>query len=180
MDKRFLAVFALFFLFVGMSGADASDALVRVSPSFLNTVQCESMMGSIYIESDTGKTYDIEITGVPDDWLEYPEKVYVEGKETVNYIINPSEAGTYRLTFYVETDGFDFEEDVKLWVSMKETGDLGPEEDDALEGGLTGMFVLSEENQALFIYALVAMGAAVAILLGFMMLKHEDEWENAR
>ncbi|MBN1896936.1 MAG: hypothetical protein JW789_04415 [Candidatus Aenigmarchaeota archaeon] len=171
----------LFFIFVLATAAESADTWVRVAPGFLNTVQCQSMMGKIYIENSAAGTYSLAITGVPEEWLEYPEEVFVEGKKTVTYVVSPSDPGTYRLYFTVEGDDFDFEDNVKLWVSSKETSELGSDEGSGtgMVGGLTGMFTFNAENQTLFIYALVAMGAALAVLLGHTMLKHEDEPERA-
>jgi len=162
----------LFFIFVLATAAESADTWVRVAPGFLNTVQCQSMMGKIYIENSAAGT---------EDWIEYPEEVFVEGKKTVTYVVSPSDPGTYRLYFTVEGDDFDFEDNVKLWVSSKETSELGSDEGSGTDmvGGLTGMFTFNAENQTLFIYALVAMGAALAVLLGHTMLKHEDEPERA-
>lgn len=162
--------------------AEAAETSVSVRPGNMNSFQCNSITGKIIIQADKPGKYGISIEGVPESWLEYAKSVYVDGEETVNYIVNPQNGGTYYLTLLVNgPGGYYFEKEVRLWVSKKETADLdAPDEDegDSIEGGFTGMFTFSEQDQGTMTIMIVVIAAVFAVFLGHKSLRKEEPYDD--
>ena len=176
-----VALASMLFSALTVPDGGADGLVVRLRPGFLNTLPCKTVTGKIYIQSAKPATYDISISGVPDEWVGYPESVRVEGEETVNYMVNPKESGSYRLMVTVRGAGETEELEGKLWVGPRQPYEEGPGEEPgsgiSLTGGVTGMFVMSGEDQAVLLSALVSAGVLIAalfsVLLGYSFFKRE-------
>jgi hypothetical protein len=178
MENGAFAGIVLLFVFITAGLAAAADTSVTVRPGYLNAAKFRPVTGKIYIDSAVPGEYGISITGVPAEWIDYPRSVHVEEKKTVTYIVSPKSTGKYTLSMVVEgpEETFDFE--TRLWVGPPGALQAGPyeasDEDASLEGAATGMFVLSEQDSALALYATVMALAVFAVLLGHFMLKEEE------
>ncbi len=178
----FVVILLLLVFSVYVAEAATDSTTVTLRPGRINSFQCNSVTGKIIIQAGNPGKYGISIEGVPESWLEYKKSIYVDGEETVNYIMNPQRGGTYFLTVSVDgPGGYYFEKDVKLWVSMKETANIDvPEEDDAdsVEGGLTGMFAFGEQDQAVMTIMVVVIAAVFAVFLGHRSLREEGPYDD--
>ncbi len=170
-------------LLIPFSSALASDPVsVTIRPTFLNTFQCRTVTGKIYIKTDVPATYTISIAGVPAEWVEYPPSVYVDSAKTVNYMINPKKRGDYRLAIKVAGSGETFNFTERLWVGRNQVhgaefdSGAGPAETgNGLTGGLTGMFVLSDLDRPVLLSTGVVIAFLITVLVGYAFLKETGE-----
>jgi hypothetical protein len=173
-------VILLLLAFAVYTAEAAAGTEVTLRPGKINSFQCKSVTGKINIRTETPGEFSIVIEGVPDSWLEYPETVYVDDEKTVNYIINPQRPGTYYMSVIIDgPGGYFFDDEVMLWASSKETADLNqPEEADEFEGGFTGMFAFSEQQQSVLMVMAVVVAAVFAVFLARRTLRREEPYDN--
>ncbi len=171
----------LLLLVFSVYAAEAASGLtVSARPGTLNSFQCSSVTGRIIIDSQEPGEYSVDIDGVPGDWLEYQESVYVDGTETVNYIVNPQKGGTYHLTILVDGPGGYVEEGVKFWAGKKETAISADKVDTAEleDSGFTGMITLGGPGQTAATVAAVALAAVFSLFIARRALRHEDPYDG--
>jgi hypothetical protein len=170
-------------LFLPLSCA-ATDVYVR--PSYFDAARFSPVSGTIHIETDRPGLYRIAISGVPSDWIYYPQTVRVDaGKEkTVTYVVSPKATGSYTIFITVKGPGgsFDFEND--LWVGYAGSAGLqdtaSGQDSGAADGGestgtgLTGMLALKPQETILALYCAAGLALAIAVMLGYMVLRKDD------
>lgn len=148
---------------------------VTITPSFLNTYHGSPVMGELLIRTDAPSAYDINITGVPPDWLGYSSSVHVDSEESVMYIINPKDTGNYLLSIEVSGSGSVFELEQRLWVGRSQANPMAnggdAAESDGGMGGLTGMFSYSDQDVSVLISAGVVIAAVLTVFLGYGFFK---------
>ena len=148
---------------------------VTMTPNSLNTYRGSPVMAELLIRTDAPATYDINITGVPPDWLGYSSSVHVDSQESVMYIINPKDSGNYVLSIEVNGSGSVFELEQRLWVGSSEAnpkangGDAA--ESDGDMGGLTGMFSYSDQDVSVLISVGVVIAGILTVFLGYGFFK---------
>ncbi len=175
-DNAFVALVMVFIL--ALAAASAAGTSVDVRPGYLDTARFQSAMGKIYIDADSPGRYTVSITGVPEEWLDYPSSVNVQGEEVVSYVVVPRTTGKYTLYITVKGPGGRFDFENRLWVGYPGSageGVLGnpAEKEPSLEGQGTGMFSLSEQDSLLALYAFMMIVAVGAVFVGHAVLKEE-------
>lgn len=180
----FTALVAVFVLAL-MPATALAGTQVYVRPSFMDAAAFTPVSGTISIETDRPGLYRIAISGVPSDWISYPETVRVESRKekAVTYVISPKAAGSYSLFVTVNGPGGSFDFENELWVgyagsgypagSAGAHGDSGAPGGGTGDAGLTGMFTLSAQNAAIALYTALALAVIITVFLGYMTLRKE-------
>jgi hypothetical protein len=162
-------------------GSEGDPVRVKIRPTVMNTFQFKPLFGSIHIETDVPDTFDISVTGVPPEWVDCPDSVYVDSATTVNFMINPAETGSYVLTFTVSGAGESVEIEEGLWVGRRQAsrsdageGDGAVSTGNGLTGGLTGMFAFSDMDRSVLISAGVVMVGVITLFLGLALFREKQ------
>ncbi len=112
---------------------------------------------SILIDSPESRVFDINIEGVPDNWVDYPENVTVDGRKIVYAYVVPRDLGRYSMNVSVSSGSLEYSKMLELYVV--------PEgEQDAFGRGLSGMFVLTPAS--------AVMLTAFALVVIFLVVLH--------
>jgi hypothetical protein len=154
---------------------------VSLSPRIYNTLPCESINGRIDIAAASPGTFSIRMSGIPQEWVEYPESVYVSGKKTVNFIVNPKKGGNYRLRIDVSGSGKTFSFDRKLWVGGNDKGAEVAQEPAANETGLAGGMAGMVSAGAYALPVLVSAGVVLLLSASLILIyrhfkRKRDMW----
>jgi hypothetical protein len=176
-DTALLAFTMLAVLVLASAAAAAGETDVSVRPGIINSQQCSSVTGEISISAGNPGTFLVSIEGVPEDWLDYENRVHVDDEKTVTYVVDPQAPGTYYLTVTVDGPaGFYSEDRVKLWVSKRGTAELqaAGEEGSGIEGGLAGMFAFGEQEQLVLLVTAVVIAVLFVLFLARSVLKEEE------
>ncbi len=138
-----------------------SEIFIETASS-LETTEFEAATLKITVYPPTEK-YTVSVTGVDQEWLDYPHSVNSLKNRDFYVLVSPEKAGNYTLRIRVwlgdEPGDIYDEEIVKLSVAAKAPYD----HDEGGEGdGLTGMFV--QENSAL-VGLVIALSLIAAVLM---------------
>jgi hypothetical protein len=190
--KAAVAAFAALFALALATAPVLADTQAYARPGYLDAVLSSPVSGTIHIETDKPGLYKIAITGVPDDWIEYPASVRVdEGKDgIVTFVVNPKATGKYTLFVTVKGPGGTLDLEERLWVgtagssgsayygsgSPQGPAPSGP----SSAGGLTGMFTLTPQDATIAIYAVTILTAIFVLLAGHLTLKKDTEPQAGR
>ncbi|MBI4020526.1 MAG: hypothetical protein HY367_04285 [Candidatus Aenigmarchaeota archaeon] len=79
----------------------------------------------IDIAAIPGRTFTMDVSGVPQDWLDFGGEFEVSGRDTVYVFVAPKETGDYSIEIEVEGGGRTFRETVSFFVSKPSTGTVG-------------------------------------------------------
>lgn len=154
------------------------ETAVTLLPESLDIPVQQSGFLSLDITSHVPQDFSIQITGVPDHWLQYPKQIYVTRADTVYVYVLPDATGTKDLSIAVRalTEGRTFSLTVPVFVSIG-TGPQGGTLWDNLEMWVAETVSLLQQNPALLV-ALVVILIIVALLLGHRKLREDELFES--
>jgi hypothetical protein len=141
---------------------------VDIYPKSLDVVACSGTSVTVHIKSSIKQTFNISVTGIPDNWVYYPKKVDVEGSKKTYIYIAPKEEGVYNFTVSVKTEGKNFESSIDLYVAPYKK-----EEAHGIDF-TTGFIVFLSGNWISGIAFIFIMFFFAVVYFGWKRLKYED------
>jgi hypothetical protein len=130
------------------------EASVIIKPDQLDMLVCTGKSIVVEIYSPVKQTFEINITGIPKDWIRYPEQTNVKGSKIVYVYVSPDEIGNYEIHVSVKAEDFKKEKTIDLYVAPEEKIEEGY--------GLTGFITFAEGNWALGLVILIIFVLIVA------------------
>ncbi len=149
---------------------------ISVNPAELDIKFGQGEVIEISIETDEEEEFDINIEGVPQDWVVYEKGIAITGERKSLIFITPKELGIYTLTISVSSNkGTEFTQDVKLFVAVplevKSMEQLSPLE--TIGALLTRAYEVIVTNPRFF-GTLVISFLLFALTVGAVKLKKEE------
>ncbi len=141
---------------------------VDIYPKSLDVVACSGASVTVHIKSSIKQTFNISVTGIPDDWKYYPKNVEVEGSKKTYIYITPKEEGSYNLKVSVKTGDKSFESNIDLYVAPYKK-----EEPHGVDF-TTGFIVFLSSNWIAGIAFVFIMMFFAVVYYGWKGLKYED------
>lgn len=149
---------------------------IDVYPAVIDFASCQSKVITLDIESSTRQTFVIRVQGAPEEWLDYPQQVEVDGHKTVYIYATPDRAGKYELVISADpkTEGGSFSRRVDMYVApgtcdKKDGTAIGYAMDQAAK-----LFEAISKN-VWAVVALVIIALIVVFAIGRKQLKSEYE-----
>jgi len=168
------AAVAIVLLAAAAAGAQGSpDLKASFSPRSINAVPCEGIVWSLRISAPGSGNVSISVTGVPGDWLSYPERASVRGDGEVGIMLNPKEGGFYTLMAEVSRGSETTVARGELWVAREGPYAPGEKQSSSSGGPGTGMFALSGADIGLIVSVAVVCIAALTVFLGLWLHREE-------
>ncbi len=151
---------------------EITETNVIIRPTSLDIELNSGKTLDVIIESPELANFEISVKGIPEDWVNYPKEVDVEGRKTFYIYIVPKDVGNYDFEVEVETDGKTFEENIRIYVAPA-SGEVEEEEMD----GLTGLISLAQSNWLIgaVIISLLVLLTALYFVAGKFKKKTYEE-----
>ncbi|MBN2102032.1 MAG: PKD domain-containing protein [Candidatus Aenigmarchaeota archaeon] len=152
--------------FIPTPAPEPDPLRVNIYPKRVDMSACEG--GSVILElnSPDKREFYLEVTGIRDEWIEYPESVIVDGSKKAYVFLNPMEAGTYEVTITASTGDKEFSQMIYVYVSP-EAGDSGSKGDI-----LSGMFSAGAGN---WLWGLLIFILIVIVIVLFVSNRRVEE-----
>ncbi len=122
----------------GDGGGAALETTARITPSSLDIEINKGGIVSVYMQSQALARFNISVTGLPADWLNYPKEVDVKGGTTAFVYVVPKALGNYDFKVTVKTGSRTFEQPVSLYVAPASRQESGIGAGTGLIGALQG------------------------------------------
>ncbi len=168
------AAVALALLLSAAAVAQGSPELkASFSPRSINAAPCEGLVWALRISAPGSGDVSIRITGVPGDWLSYPERASVGGDGEVGIMLDPREGGFYTLRAEVSRGSETAVALGELWVAKAGRYVPGEKQASSSGGPGAGMFALSSADIGLAVSVAVVCIAALTVLLGLWLHREE-------
>jgi len=157
------------------------DTDVKIYPGILDIELGSTGVIYVYMETPYEQTFEIDVTGIPEDWLDYEKTVSVSDIKTSYIKVSPQVLGSY--SFTVTVKGLDkdhkertFTKDINMYVAHLKTqkmviGSSGSEI-------LTGFVSALKENWIIGVFLLVIIGLITLLYIGKSRLKKEKREEK--
>lgn len=129
---------------------------VSISPKSLDIPLCKSKTLELGIDSSRSQEFSISVSGADEEWLRYPERVEIEGRNKVYVYITPKKTGTYNLTITVRGENQTFREEASFYAAPAE------EEEEAPSDWLSGLSRFLTKN---WLAISLAVGIIVLVLV---------------
>ncbi|MEE9323334.1 MAG: PKD domain-containing protein [Candidatus Aenigmarchaeota archaeon] len=126
---------------------------VTISSTSLDIEANSGKTLEVIIESPEPAKFNISVEGLPENWVNYPGEIEVDGRETIYMYIVPKDVGNYEFTVKVKTGSETFEKDIGLYVAP-----AGEEGEEGMNG-ITGLISFTEGNWV------IGLGAVSVIVL---------------
>ncbi len=136
--------------------AEITETGVIIRPSSLDIELGSGKTLEVVMKSPESTEFGISVEGIPEDWVNYPGNVEVEGKKTAYVYVVPKELGNYEFRVVVTAGSERFEEQIHLYVAP--SGEDGGKK----INGLTGLISIAQSNWA--------VGAAIVSVLVLLVI----------
>jgi hypothetical protein len=142
---------------------------VTIKPRSLDVNLYKSKVISIDITSPQKQDFKISVDGVPQEWLNYKQKVTVDGDRTTYVFINPKDVGRHTLIVEVEalSEGLTFTKDVSVFVTQADRREASPFD------GITGLLTAAITSIFTYIILIIVIGTIV-LYFGVIRLRSRD------
>jgi len=149
---------------------EITETSVFISPTQLDIEIFTGKTVEILIQSPEDQTFGIEVLDLPDDWVNCPKEVDVDGKERVYAYVVPKELGEYTFRIKVRAGEETFEETIELYVAPE--GELSGDGD-----GFTG-FIAAGGSWIVGLIVLVIIVAVVLVYYGYKRFRKKRYEEH--
>lgn len=152
------------------------NTVVEIYPGSIDLARGESKAITINIETAVAQSFNVQINGVDQSWLEYEREKAIGTKKSIYVYVTPGEAGIHELNITVTSSIEDgtYEKSVKLFVAPAEYSESTDTILGVIFNGIINIInYLTENIWALLV--LILAGIIIVLLLGKRHLKTEYE-----
>ncbi|MCD6591179.1 MAG: PKD domain-containing protein [Candidatus Aenigmarchaeota archaeon] len=97
---------------------EVAEVDVHIEPKSFDTKKNSGRVLTLVLESPELRTFELSVKGLPENWITYPEKVDVKGRETTYIYVVPKEAGSYQFTIVIKAGDRVFEKKINMYVAL--------------------------------------------------------------
>jgi len=92
---------------------------VALQKNYLKTSSGVENAFFLDIQTNQPQIFDLKVSGVPEDWLDYPKTVGITESRTLNIFVKPKQAGEFNLTIEIQGKEKSFTSSVTLKVDAR-------------------------------------------------------------